>query len=50
MNVIPGVKMTAAVRFCKRISVKEGGFSMLVPNEARDNETSDKRDKNQQER
>lgn len=50
MNVIYGVKMTTVVSFYKCISVEEGGFNMPVPNEARDNKASNKRDKNEQER
>ena len=50
MNVIPGVKMTTVISFCKRISVEEGGFNMSVPNEACDNKASNKRDKNKQKR
>lgn len=46
MNVIPGVKMTTVISFCKRISVEKGGFNMSVPNEACDNKASNKRDKN----
>ena len=50
MNVISGMKMAAIVRFYERISVEEGGFIMLVPNEACNNKAGDKSGKNKQKR